>query len=372
MQIKFSGVWVRNDKEEQVMSGYIISDQIIANFSNKWIPDYQRERLHRHTKISALKKIFTANKVIDGVKFHLKGKVTKTETSDDYILDGDITVLDGQQRMWALYETGIESYVVPVELYVNTDREKLIERFRNFNGAGTSLSMGDYVASFSGSMARVLQKAMKEKDRDEDWQIPINRKGGKFGLSAATGAVLLYWCHFHMKKSEPDAIVPKTRHIKNFLDDKNLSEREATLAVFGVKNLLNNFVENFGTFDSADTSYKRSFFLAFNLLMVRQMMQPTGAINTKRFTIKLRNMRKDLFNTARFKELQAAGVGDPIVEQMYDLITHYLNRGLHDSRLPKYQDIADQHEEIIRLREANLREKKAAGKLQEQNRPRVI
>lgn len=372
MEIKFSGVWLRNDKDERVMNGYIVSNQIVLNFNQKWIPDYQRERLMRRNKIYGLKKIFSENKVIDSVKLHLKGQVKETSTKDDYTLSGELTILDGQQRITALYETGVENYVLPVELYINCDREKLIERFRNYNGAGTLLSMGDYVASFSGPMARLLQKAMKERDKDQsEWSIPINRTGNKYGLSAATGAALLYWCHYHMKKTEPDMIIPKTRHIKNFLDDKTITERETALASFGLKNLCNMFTETFGTFDHSDISYKRIFFMAFNLVVVRNLMLPNGSISNKRFSLKIKNMRKDLFNTARFKELLATGVGDPIIEQMYDLIIQYFNRGLHDDRLPKYHEVLEQHEEIVRLRQADMREKRINQK-NSKTTPKII
>src|ERR1035437_8167872 len=116
MKIEFKGVVTK----ENELSGAISSSEIILNFSDAWIPKYQRQRLKNSSKISALKDVFLNNKSINAVQFQFKGKITKSKADPtNMILDGDLEVMDGQQRIYALYETGVETYMLPVQIYIN-------------------------------------------------------------------------------------------------------------------------------------------------------------------------------------------------------------------------------------------------------------
>lgn len=347
MKIEFRGV-VTKDNE---LSGVIKSSEIIANFDEKWIPKYQRQRLKNSSKINSLKKVFVEGKSINAVQFQFKGKILKVKHDPTLMqLDGELEVMDGQQRIYALYETGVENYLLPVQVYINRQVEEEVEMFHRFN-SGTPLNLADFMLSFNGPMAKFMQRQMKKTGKNDPNFIPLSRTGNQSGINVGMGGILLYWCHHHLLGVEPQQILPRTKILKTFFQDEGITELETKHAAFAYQNLCTTFVNFFGEFDHSASAYKRGFWLAWNLLLVRNFMDRTGHIDIKRFKAKAQTIKTDIFDRAKFKEIKL-GFSDESIETVYDLLVRHFNFKLQKGHLLKFADLVEQHDE--RRYQANL------------------
>lgn len=342
VKIEFKGIVTK----ENELSGVISSSEIILHFSDAWIPGYQRQRLKNSNKISALKNVFIENKSINAVQFQFKGKITKSKADPtDMILDGDLEVMDGQQRIYALYESGVETYMLPVQIYINREKEEEVEMFHRYN-TSTSLNLADYMLSFNGPMAKFIQRQMKKTPKSDPNHIPLSRTGNASGLAVGTGGVLLFWSYYHMICMEPSRIIPRTKALKVFFQDETISDTESKLTAFAYQNLCNTFVSVFGEFDHSASAYKRAFFLAWNLLMVRNFMDRTGHIDIRKFKAKAMAINTELFDKAKFKEIKL-GFSDESIEQIYDMLIRHFNHKLQKDHLPKFAELLEKHDELV-------------------------
>lgn len=343
MKIEFMGVVAK----ENELTGVISSSEIILHFSDAWIPGYQRQRLKNSTKIASIKDVYINKKSINAVQFQFKGKIIQSKANPTkMVLDGELEVLDGQQRVYALYETGIEDYMLPVQIYINRDVEEEVEMFHRYN-AGTALNLADYMLSFNGVMAKFIQRQMKKTGKNDPNHIPLSRTGNASGLAVGSGGVILYWCYWHtIALEQPGRIIPRTKNLKNFFQDEAITESECRLAAFAYQNLCNLFVEVFGEFDHSASAYKRSFWLAWNLLMIRNFMDRTGHVEIRKFKTKAQAVKSELFGSAKFKEIKL-GFSDESIEMIYDMLVRHFNHKLQKDHLPKFAELVERHDEAL-------------------------
>lgn len=344
MRIRFKGIFTK----ENELTGVVNSAEIINNFTDVWIPGYQRQRLNNSSKVVSLKRVFTEGKSINAVQWQFKGTIIKSKADpNDMILDGEIEVMDGQQRTYALFDSGVINYQLPVQIYINREKEEQIEQFHRYNTT-TALNLADFMLSFEGLAAKFIQKQMKKSPKvDPDTQIPLSRTGNNSGLAVGTGGVLLFWAYYRtVGLEQPGRLIPRTKYLKTFFQDETITDSEMRLAAFAYQNLCKNFIEFFGSFDHSSSAYKRAFFLAWNLLVVRNFMSPTGHIEMRRFKSKGHSVKSELFGTAKFKEIKL-GFSDESIEAVYDMLVRHFNYKIQKDPLAKFAEINEQHNEAL-------------------------
>lgn len=157
MMLYFDGVKIAAD----YMTGVVSSDELIEKFSESWIPHYQRERVLNKRKINSLKAIFLSGGKIDSIKINRIGEYAKE--GRQAIISGSFRVIDGQQRLWALKESGAKGLKIPVELYLNIPEPEEIKLFHQFNRDPSKLTFGELAKSTGGSFASVVSRVIKDK-----------------------------------------------------------------------------------------------------------------------------------------------------------------------------------------------------------------
>lgn len=279
--------------------GFIRSDELIDGFNDNWIPDYQRGRIERTKKINSLINIFKTGDHIDAIKLNFIGEIEKEKGA--MVLDGRFHVIDGQQRLWALQESEVRDYNMPVELYDNLTIEEEVKLFHRFNSDNTALTFGEMARSFRGPMAQLVQHQYKKKTLP----VPLGVNTRVQGLTLSTFVPLMLWAHQKMTAGVTMESAASGTRLKNFLKDETITKRDVEICDFVLKNLLNEYIEIFGTYDHRSDAYGRVFFLAWQHVIINNFLLPTGKVDFHKFKTKIK-LAPDLLKNAHIKSLTAA------------------------------------------------------------------
>jgi hypothetical protein len=329
MVIEFTGTKKPNEKGQSHYSGYICSREILKHFNDSWIPEYQRDRIENKSKINALKEIFTTNQKIDAIKLNLIGEVEGGGTNKT--LRGKIHAIDGQQRLYALKESNVEDYYIPVELYVNLKVEEEADLYYRFNDKGTKLNFANVVLSFYSPLGELLRQVTEDKR----FPLPIVKQGNK-GINVQTITQVLYWS-FHKLQGNIRVSRTGSGHLKNFVNDTEFKNKhDVDFLYFTVKNLAQSYVDIWGTFDLDALAYKRNIFLAWCHVVISNFLQPNGKVDFKTFKAKAYAAPK-LLQSSKVQQL-CGKLSDETTEMLHDIFMVEFNKKRR-GKLPTLMDL---------------------------------
>lgn len=324
----FYGVSFGQDR----MIGFINSKELVLGFNESWIPHYQRERILRRKKINTLIDIYKNHKPIDSVKLNLNGKVQKGD-DNDMILDGEFHIIDGQQRLCALKDSGVLDYKVPVELYINTSIEEEIRLFHQFNSAGTKLTFGELAKSYQGPMADMMRAQLRNK---KTMPIPLAVNSTRMGLTLSSYVPIVLWVSRKMKTGATLESVPASKRCANFLQEEH-DQDHVMMVDYAVRNLLKNHVELFGDYDPVAISYRKGFLLAWMHVLINNFLTKLGTIDFEKFKAKLPAL-PGLLRNAHLREMLNASTGNHAL--IYNSIIDHFNYKLKGGHLPSFREEA--------------------------------
>lgn len=329
--------------------GYITSAELIRDFGPEWMLPYQRERVSRRTKITALTKIFTDHEPIDAIKLNLIGSVQ--QDGREAILEGSLHVIDGQQRLWALKESGVTDFRMPVELYLNLSYDQEVRLFHQFNDDGTDLSFGDLCRSFQGPMAEMFRKLVKSKT----FPVKLAHNNSKVGMTPSMFLPVMDYAYRRMFKREVVITTRSGKELKRFLQAE-YSPREVEVVEFVTRNVVAGFVSRFGTYDCRAMAYRRSWFQAWCHLVIDHFVTDTGQVSFGTRKEKVQGLHS-LLQNARVRELMS----QPSHVEIYDIMVDHLNHKVKTHRLDYVSDLATTKGFVTRrLQQDALREEQAA------------
>lgn len=325
----FDGVKV----SDNYMTGRMDSTELIASFDNKsWIPFYQRERILNTTKINKLKEIFKNNEHIDCIKLNFMGKYDYDSKSQEAVLHGRFHVIDGQQRLWALKESGATNIKIPVELYLNLNIDEEIKLFHRYNKEGTNLTFGELAKSTKGSFADIMRGLNKKKDLP----IRVTINNNKLGLPMSAACMLVFGIS-RVLEGSPIKGRSSGKRLLRFLEEAH-SERHTQITEFIFKQMTKEYVETFGEFDSRSTVYKRSFFIAWNKVILDNFLQNTGKFEFGKFDKKLKIIGTTVVRNSRVLEIVHGSGGDQSMVDIYNKIVETFNHKLKHGRLLAFEE----------------------------------
>lgn len=322
MKFKLNGI-----VEDNRLSGFISGKELISNFDARvYFPKYQRERIRSTLKINQLKEIFQNNGRIDPITLNLLGDYRENNYSIS--LSGDIHVIDGQQRLYALRDVDAVDYNMPVFIHYNLDEPEEIKLFHQLNSKRTNLSFGELAKSCTGAFANVFRAALKSR------KIAINVviRGNKGGMNASIYTNLLYWAHTKIFREETIKSITVGKSALRFLS-LDIPEKEAQITGYAVQSILENYVDVFGTFDKSAMPYRRSFFLAWNHVVIDNFINKIGHVNFRKFKTKIGQVDK-LLRNAYLRELVSAS-GDSQNFMVYNMIVEHMNKSMRSDKLTK-------------------------------------
>jgi hypothetical protein len=323
----FYGVSFGKDR----MIGYINSKELIQGFKEEWIPAYQRERILRRKKINALVDIYRKGLPIDSVKLNLIGKTQRG--TDDFVLDGEFHVIDGQQRIWALKDSGVLDYKLPVELYVNIDLNEEIRLFHQFNSEPSKLTFGELAKSYTGPIADLIRQQMTTGRKNMALPLSVNSTAN--GLTLSTYCPVVLWISRKLSSGAFLESVPTGRRLKNFLQEDH-DPRQILLIDFAVRNFLKQTAEIFGDYDHKATAYRRGFFLAWSHVVINNFLDTKGTFDFGKFENKIEGLH-GLLRNSRMKEMLSASTMNHGL--IYNMIIEVLNHKLKSGHLPEHKEI---------------------------------
>lgn len=316
---------------ESRMNGYIKSGELIDGFDKTWLPQYQRERVHSKSKINALIDIFKKNKPIDSVKLNFIGKHDLEDT--EAILDGKFHIIDGQQRILALRDSGMRDIRIPVELYLGISYDEEVKLFHQFNKEPTKLKFGELAKSIPGKYPDMLRRLLRRKEAE----IPITINSKANGLGLALVCSLVWIIHKKMN----DNLITEHILVGNKLLDflaKDFDDKTVQMTEFALNNLFDIYFDVFGSFDMKSTCYKRGFIVPCMHVMINCFLRNDGKFYFDKFDQKVKAF-SDLLKNSRVKELVAHGGDSAGIAEMYDIIIEHLNHKLKGGHLPYLRDI---------------------------------
>lgn len=327
----FNGVAVAKDS----MTGVISSEQLIAQFGSNWIPAYQRGRVLSASKIRALTEIFKnyGPRKIDSIKLNIDGDCTIEKKTGEAILEGTISVIDGQQRLYALKESKVTGILLPVELYINLPVEEQIKLFHQFNKEGTQLSFGELAKSAIGPFSEPLRALLRRKTT----AIPLSINGNRHNMGLALFCPITHQCHRRLFRDVQLVAQSSGKSLLKFLEAPT-PDHEVNLALYAAKNILAASVDIFGTYDNKATVYHRSFYLAFASVIINNFMESSGKVNFGKFKTKVKEIPEVLAMNAQIKEIVRGG-GSGVVELLYNEIIDHLNFKLKSGHLLRTNEI---------------------------------
>jgi hypothetical protein len=317
------------------MTGTVSSKELIECFGKHWIPFYQRERVMRAKKINSLIDVFKTGGKIDSIKLCLLGEYEYDPKAEVAVLDGKFIVIDGQQRLWALKESGATNLRIPVELFINICEEEQIALFHQFNRDQTKLCFGDLVKSTSGSFSEALRFLANPK-RGE-LAIPLTTQTAKHSIGMALFCPVMFQVYMFIYKNLRLSSTNKGGKLLEFFSE-TYPKSEVAMTSFAMQNIMKITTDMFGTFDQKATVYRRPFFLAWCAVIINNFLMKTGKVELGKFESKIRDMPNRLGNNARIKELVRSG-GDGVVVEIYNEIIDALNHKLHRGHLMRWSEV---------------------------------
>lgn len=336
--IHFDGVKVAKD----FMTGIISSDELIDNFSEAWIPAYQRDRVMNKKKIESLKEVFLTGGKIDSIKLNLVGEYLKD--GRQAILSGHLRTIDGQQRLWALKESGARGFNMPVELYLNIPHDEEVDLFHQFNRDSSRLTVGDLVKSTRGTFGQMVSGRVL---KDKSYPIRVNVNSRTNGISLSQYGSLLYLVHRHIYLKTDMVKMPTGKRIIGFMEDE-YPAHEAQITEYGARTVLSAMVKIFGSYDSKALAYTRIFMSAFSNVVVSNFMTDTGQIAFGPFKLKALELRK-LLSNARTRELLTSNTEG----LLYNEIVRFFNYKMKNHKLPFLEErTVGDSEELRKFRTA--------------------
>jgi hypothetical protein len=326
----FDGVSISKDQ----MSGAISSDQLIKAFNKDWIPFYQRGRVMSKKKIQSLIGIYKSKGKIDSIKLNLEGEYTYDKKRGEALLEGQFSVIDGQQRLWSLMESKVTDIKIPVELYLNLSQEEQIRLFQQYNKEPTKLTIGELAKSSNGPVAQAVRPLLNKKD-SIPIRLSINASAEK--LSLATFSQIVYQVHRRLYRDLKIMNVPSGKTLLKFLDDPSYPGVEVALSIFGARQILQASVDVFGAYDAKASVYRRAFFTAWFQLLINNFMGTSGKVEFGKFKSKIKEI-PTLSQNAQIRELIRSG-GTGANELIYNKMVDHLNFKLKHGHLEKAQEI---------------------------------
>lgn len=315
MKFKLNGI-----VEDNRLSGFIVGKELIKNFDAKvYFPKYQRERIKSRSKINQLKEIFETGAAIDPITLNLVGDFRVNQNSIS--LSGEIHVIDGQQRVYALREVGADDYMMPVFIHYNLEEAEEVKLFHQLNSKRSNLTFGELAKSCIGPFANVFRSALKSRT------IPVKLviRGSKGGMNASNYTNLLWWAHTKIFKEASVKTIIGGKQALNFISSP-VPEKEAQVTGYAVQEILKHYVDVFGEYNDNAMPYKRSFFLAWNHVVVDNFVDHIGHINFKRFKGKISLVEK-LLNNSYVRELCSSS-GDAQNFLVYNEIVAHMNKSM--------------------------------------------
>lgn len=306
---------------ENMWIGFFNSSELITKFSSQWIPEYQRDRVMIKSKIEDLKKLYSAGSSIGSIKVAFIGDVVRGDSGRTASLNGKFSVIDGQQRLYALQESKAKGIRIPVEVFLNMREDEEIKLFNQYNTKATRLKSGDIVKSCSGSFGTLNKKILKY----DTLPIKVSVNKSKVALPLASLCRLEYMIHKKLNsKVKQDSLVrPNADQIHKFLSDSFLNE-VVLQNEFALKNLLQEYVEKFGEFDNRSTAYMRTFFFAWQTMVVQNFLMGSGQIDFSKFKNKAKQVSVQAVKSSRIKELCSGG-GDLAHSEVYKILIDLMN-----------------------------------------------
>lgn len=324
---KFNGI--------ELKKGYFVGLIYTGDIIKKWNEDelfawWQRLKINKRDKILSIQKIYENNQRINPVVLNFKGSILK-EQKMNFKLKGDFTVIDGQQRLRAIYEGKIDTWI-PVEIHLNLSLKEELEYYTTLNHS-TALTNGDLIWAQDTFLAKMIRKESVSKKTP----IKINRKGRRGGLSLLVYTPLLQMIYTKIILNKEISLTsgrPLVTFVQS-VDDK----KKAILLIKCLRKLLQFYVDEFGLYHPNSLSYNRVFIIAWFKVMINNFINEKGEINFKinkvDFEKRVKNTANMIINVSKTREFIKANA-DSQIKELHNLIVSYINSGLSKNKLPLY------------------------------------
>ena len=330
--------------EGNEIAGWIESGELIQEFSESWFPPYQRDRVQRKKKIHELKETILAGESLPAVTLNLVGKVRAV--TDGFNFEGDIHVIDGQQRIRAMIDTGKKDYLLVVTAHINLDEKDEKLKFIKLNTKGTKLPFGYLTRALDGPGADLIRRLLKRGVA----AVPISVNDRSKGITVSWLAPIVHMIYKRLVDKTTRIKYATTSEVTKFLSDESPKERLSAVE-FATKNLLAEYAKIFGNFDSRAQAYARGIFLPVTLVMIHNFITSEGKFNYKSFRTKIEEAPHKFLNSSFLRQVITSAGSNNGGEIVYAEFVKYLNRGNQEkNRLPLLSDLRDRSERSIRIR----------------------
>ena len=325
--ITFKGVRL----SENYCIGMMDLGNLRGAFKQHWIPDYQRERVMRKVKINELVRLFVEKRPVDAIKLNYRGAVNET-AEGIFELDADrghISIIDGQQRVLAALDSGVDDYQLPVELHFDLSREREVNLFWQFNHRATKLQSAELLKSSRGPYGHLLRNLTTYPT------IPVKtvvRAGNRQGISLSAQARIIYTIHRAIHANEVLLYLASVTQTFKLLDEEVPREQVvATEQVF--IHLWETFVSIFGEFDSKAMAYRGAVHLAmFKVFIIHFLDTRTHRLNFGKLRTRVEQLPHFFATSSRLKEISISGSASGILNTERAIV-EFLNYRLTSNRL---------------------------------------
>jgi len=326
--------------DKSTIVGWVQSREIIDQFTRDVFPAYQRDRVNRKKKINDLKNVINRGETLPAVSLNLIGSVRKV--TDGFNFEGDVHVIDGQQRICAMVDAGKPDYLLCVQAYVNLPYEVEVKKFQDLNTKGTKLPFGYLVRSIVGPSAELVRKFARRGVSPLPIAVHDRKKGITFGWLAPIVQLL----YMKLMQRKVRLKYANSAEVASFLADGS-SDGRLSVVEFATRNLLSEYARIFGSYDHKALAYSRSMFMSIGLVIIHNFVTREGRIEYRGFRAKMNNAA-DFLSNAYVRQLVTAGGSGGSNDLVYDEFIRYLNRGCrYENRLHTLSEMRNRVEEGV-------------------------
>lgn len=303
--------------------GFIKSGDILSNMDEKWIPSYQRERVDNRNKVLGIMAMYNERpNEAPPVRISFTGKIEADKK--EAILDGKFSIIDGQQRLLALRDSGNKNVSVAVQLYINIAVGDEVRMFQAQKHQ-SKLTFGDYANSLNCPAGAWLRKWLTKNTLPI--RVSANPSANSLGLNLV--CAIYRYCYRRMIDKTNVKTSVHGKGLISFLENLQDDKTKLSLVEYGLSNILKEYLRIFGEFDPRAAAYKRSFMLACCHLFVDAFITDSGHLN---FGIheKKTNAIPEIFRSSKMREMITNNERESTI---YDEIVDFINHGRIKHRL---------------------------------------
>lgn len=323
---------------EPRFSGTFTSGDLIDAFQiDTWIPEYQRRRVPSKAKINSIINTYKERVEIPAIYLNVKGTATcRTDGTVD--LKGDISVIDGRQRLEALVDSGVRDYPMLAVVCMNKSLKDQVTLFHALNDQVTSLSFGELAKSYMTAGGDLVRKIINSKV----FPYKIGPIGSKDTMSLSLVAPMMFWAHKRL--NEGVTVANLKSQPKPLFQSPERTAEEMDMVEEALRSVLDLFRDLFGTYAGGALAYRRAFFLSLCHILVFSFMDDGGRINLGKFAKKFKSIQNKFLCRADIRELLQGGSADDNMRRMRKELEVFLNHKMKGDKIVTLDELTEQEE----------------------------